>query len=337
MRLGIAIEDTWGFFNEVYDYLAAQHETSVFHRREWALPFFQTRLNRRLFENDLDGFLRANDVVFFEWASGLLAEASHRPKRGGIVTRLHRYELYQWADKINWDAVDCIILVSEAKRREFARRFPQVAAKAIVIPEAVSLKRFSARPKAFGGDLGTLCHLAPRKRVYELVLAFGELCRERNDLHLHIGGEPRPNAADYSEALTSLVRKLGLTQKVTFYGKVTNPQDWYRRLDIFVSNSYSEGLQVSPIEAIASGCYALSHRWDGADELLPEENLYYTDRELQEKVLAHCNLSELARLKANSDLRSRVCEQFDVEKTRKDILHAIEEVGASVLRTRSGR
>ena len=78
-------------------------------------------------------------MVFFEWASGLLASASHMAKTCGIVTRLHRYEMYRWADRINWDAVDRLILVSQAKLREFSAAFPQHVHKAVVIPEAVSV------------------------------------------------------------------------------------------------------------------------------------------------------------------------------------------------------
>ena len=142
---------------------------------------FHTRINNALLRNDMQSFLAANDVVFFEWASELLALASHLPKRCPIVTRLHRYELYQWADRINWDAVDRIILVSEAKRREFVARFPQQAQKIAVIPVGVDLQKFGYCDRAFdagaGSNIGILCHLAPRKRVYELILAFSELAQ----------------------------------------------------------------------------------------------------------------------------------------------------------------
>jgi glycosyltransferase involved in cell wall biosynthesis len=84
---------------------------------------------------------------------------------------------------------------------------------------------------------------------------------------------------------------------VTFYGHVEKPEDWYPRIDIFISNGYSEGLQVSPMEAMATGCYCLSHHWDGADELLPVEQLYFTDRELQDLVLQHVDRTEAERVR----------------------------------------
>ncbi len=335
MKIGIAIEETWQFFHEIYENLAAHHQVTVFKRQRVSLPMFNTRINNRLFRRDLQVFLQTNDVIFFEWASHLLAEASHMPKTCSIVTRLHRYEMYQWADKINWDNVDKIILVSEAKRREFTSRFPEQAPKIVVINEAVSLDKFQLKPKQFNGDIGILCHLSPRKRVYELILAFYELTQQRDGLHLHIGGGMRPAFGEYYEALHNLVQRLNLQAKITFYDNVTNPQAWYHKIDIFVSNSYSEGLQVSPMEAMASGCYCLSHHWDGADELLPAENLFFTNRELRNKILYYCDCSEAEKQAQRVRMRSIACEKFDIDQIKDQIRIVIESANHNMVLQKS--
>ena len=324
MKIGIAIEETWDFLHEIYADLSAHHQTTLFERREVQLPVLTGSVNARLFRRDMRQFLQANDAVFFEWASGLLAAATRLPKTCGIVTRLHRYEMYRWADKINWDAVDTVILVSQAKYREFAARFPDHIAKAVVIPEAVSPQRFRFTPKKFSGDIGILCHLKPRKRVYELILAFYELSKRRSDLHLHIGGGEAAAFGEYSEALRALVEKLGLQQKITFYGHISEPETWYPNIDIYVSNGYSEGLQVSPMEAMATGCYALSHHWDGADELLPPENLFFSEAELIERIERYCDLSDAERAVEREKMRARVVEKFNVDKTKVQIRQLIE-------------
>jgi glycosyltransferase involved in cell wall biosynthesis len=332
MKIGVANEETWAFFNEVYQELSDHHQAQIFTRRRSKTPVLQTRIERRLLKYDLQTFLRKNQVVFFEWASELLAAATHLPKSCGIVTRLHRYELYQWADRVNWDAVDKVILVSEAKRREFTNRFPRQSQKIVVIPEAISLSRFKPLPREFNGNIGILCHLSPRKRVYELILAFYEMSKVRKDIHLHIGGDPHPRFPDYAPALHSLVHELGIADKVTFYGKVSDPQSWYAKIDIFISNSYSEGLQVSPMEAIATGCYCLSHRWDGAIELLPEQNLYFSDQELMQKICAYCDTPEVERQDMVGALMALVRERFDVDKTKILIREIVEEIGNHHLR-----
>lgn len=264
-------------------------------------------------------------MIFFEWASELLSQASQLPKTTKIITRLHRYEMYQWVDKIQWSTVDRIILVSHAKKREFSARFPDQASKIIVIPEAIALQRFEAKFKPFNGDIGILCHLSPRKRVYELVLAFAEMRRQRQDLHLHIGGGKHPKFADYYEALHLITKKLGLENHVTFYGPVNDPQDWYHKVDVFISNSYSEGLQVSPMEAIASGCYCLCHDWDGADELLPSRNIYRTDNELIDRLFEYCDLSETEKRHQQALLRDRVVECFNLDQVKGEIRQVIEQ------------
>ncbi len=328
LRLGVAIAETWSFFHEIYADFQQHYRTTLFRQRQIALPVLQTRVNDHLFRRDLGAFLRGNDVVFCEWASQLLAAASLLPRACPLVTRLHRYELYQWADRINWDAVDRIIVVSQAKRREFAERFPAHAAKIVVIPEAVSLSRFRSRIKPFAGDIGILCHLTPRKRVYELILAFADLIRLDDRFHLHIGGGRHERFGDYYVALHDLVRELGLEERVTFYGHVAQPEEWYRRIDIFISNSYSEGLQVSPLEAIASGCYCLSHRWAGAEEMLPSENLFYTNQELIDRILRYASCPQLQREEAIAALQAIIRERFDVARTTAQIRQVIDEVAA---------
>jgi glycosyltransferase involved in cell wall biosynthesis len=325
MRLGVAIEETWDFFHEVYADLSEHHQTSLYTRPDVRLPLLKGTLNRYWFRRDFRNFLRGSDVVFFEWASELLALASHMPKACGIVTRLHRYEMYQWASRVNWNAVDRLIVVSDAKLREFSAAFPQHAHKAIVIPEAVSVNRFKPSGKRYGGDIGILCHMKPRKRVYELVLAFYELVRDRPDFHLHIGGGRAAGFGDYYDAVVQLVDRLGLRHKVTFYGHVEKPEQWYPLIDVFISNGYSEGLQVSPMEAMASGCYCLSHRWDGAEELLPATNLYDTNAQLNDLLRRHADLPDAERERTKARMRGMVCDRFNVDVTKVQIRRVVEE------------
>ncbi|MBW7886645.1 MAG: glycosyltransferase family 4 protein [Caldilineaceae bacterium] len=328
MRLGIAIEETWDFFHEIYADLQARHETTLFTRRKSPFNVARTRIEGLLFRRDMAAFLAAHEVVFFEWASQLLAAATHFPKRCGIVTRLHRYELYDWADRINWDAVDRVILVSRAKEQEFRARFPDQAQKTFVSSPSTSLERFSYRAKPFSGDIGILCHLTPRKRVYDTVLAFYELAQQDDRLHLHIGGGPHVAHGDYYTALLHLIESTGLADRVTLYGHVKETWDWYHKIDIFLSNSYSEGLQVAPMEAMASGCFCLSHRWHGAEELVPAENLFLTTREMQEKILAFCALPESEKQAQRAAMRQLACERFDIRKTIAEIGQVIEDVAA---------
>ncbi|PKO13691.1 MAG: hypothetical protein CVU39_17840 [Chloroflexi bacterium HGW-Chloroflexi-10] len=327
MKLGVAINDTWAFFHEIYALFQQTHSTTLFQKNETKSLVFKERFNRRIYQQDLTKLLSKNQVVFFEWAGEYLAHATQLPKYCGIVTRLHRYELYQWASLVDWSKVDHLILVSHEKEKEILEQYPQMNGKTSVIPESVNLELFSFAPNIFRKQVGILCHLSPRKRVYELILAFAESNLFQSGYHLHIGGGKHAKFGDYYHAIHLLVQKLGVQEHITFYDNVDNPKEWFQKIDIFISNSYSEGLQVSPMEAMASGCYVLTHDWGGADELVPAENLFLTNREMTEKIHSYANLLEAAQLEKLISLRRLVEENFDGNKISQKILNVVEIVG----------
>jgi glycosyltransferase involved in cell wall biosynthesis len=331
MNIGIANEETWGFFQDIYDDLSKHHNVRVFERHTTNWPFFRERRDRYLFHQDLSQLLTENDVVFFEWASELLIAATQLPKTCKIVTRLHRYEMYRWVDLVDWDKVDKIILVSKAKQREFIKKFPSQASKTVVINVAVALDKFTYQPHPYSGEIGTLCHLTPRKRVYELILDLYELLQRgksqaegKSSFHLHIGGGAHHSHGDYDKAMHDLVTTLGLQDHVTFYGNIEDTWNWYHKIDIFISNSYSEGMQVAPMEAMASGCYCLSHHWTGADEMLPAENLYFSSSELQDKILEFDALSKAEQEEKKVAMRDLARKQFNLSENIRQVRELIE-------------
>lgn len=324
-RVGIVNPETWAFLHDLAAWLSARYATSIFVPTEVRAPIFRERLARRGLRRDLDRFMARHDVVFFEWASEWLARATERPKRCAIVARLHRYELHAWADRINWQAVDRIVMVSESRRRAFARRFPEHAPRTTVVPVGIATDRFAVPRSAFTGTIGTLCHLTPRKRVYDLVLAFADLLKAVPTLRLRIGGDVVAAYADYHEALHALVERLGLEDRVLFDGPVVDPPAWYATIDVFVSHSYAEGLQVAPMEAMAAGCYTLCHHWEGADELVPQQCLYVRDEELVEKVQQFCHLSDDERAIQQARLRAHAVARFDAERVHARVAQVIDD------------
>ena len=325
LRLGFVNPEAWGFLKHLHAWLSTRHETAVFAPRGTRAPVFRERILRRRLHADMQAFLERHDVVFFEWASEMLALATHLPKRCAVVARLHRYELYAWADRINWAAVDRIILVSAAKQREFAGRFPDQAHKTVVVPAGVPLQQFPFAERTFSGSLGTLCHISPRKRVYELLLALADPMREDPSLHLHVAGAPMPEYRDYYEALLRLVGRLGFDERVIFHGAVDSPWEWYPNIDVFISHSYSEGMQVAPVEAMASGCFTLSHDWEGSDELLPADCRYVTDRELTARIATYRDLPEAARQQQRLRMRALAAERFDADRVHERIDEIIQQ------------
>jgi glycosyltransferase involved in cell wall biosynthesis len=84
---------------------------------------------------------------------------------------------------------------------------------------------------------------------------------------------------------------------------------------------------VALLEAMASGCYCLSHFWSGADEMLPPENLYVTDADLQKKLIEYAQLTDAEKAASQTLLRDIACEKFDIEQTKTRIRQVIDQLG----------
>jgi glycosyltransferase involved in cell wall biosynthesis len=332
-RLGIFVGENgnWSFFREIYEDLAKYYVTDIYEKKSYRTPLLYGRLNDWAHVQRMRRTLQQNNVCFFEWVSELLLPASHMPKSCAMVARLHSYELYAWAPRVNWANVDRIILVSEAMRVKFCAMFPDHAHKTRLIYNAKKLDRFSPVARPFAFNLGMLCSIHPRKRIYEIVIMVAELRRRGYPARLHIGGG-RLHGGDLDEyyvALHALVGKLDLQDAVTFYDHVDNTAEWLRNIDVFISNSYWEGHQVALIEAMAVGCQCYSHAWDGAEEVLPPENLYLSENELAEMLIAYSKLPEPLRQCERDRMRAIAVQRYDAGHQYAAIRQVIEEALAA--------
>ena len=328
-KIGVAIgEEMWTFFNAIYRDLALSYEVSVFQKKEYYFPLLYGRLNRWSYRQGMKNFLKFNDICFFEWASEHLMTASHLNSKKPIVTRLHSFELYDWAPKINWDAVDKIILVSEFIQKEFNMNYPTQSHKTIVINNGKSLDIFKPPTlRTFSHTIGMLGSIIPVKRVYEIILVLYDLVKIGLPITLRIAGEPKANSdARYPIAINNLVKNLGLEKHVLFDGFIKDTQIWLQNIDIFISNSFWEGQQVALIEAMACGCYCLSHIWNGAEEMLPNENLFITNFELEQKIIDFYNLPDDEKIILGMNLRTLATKKYDITHTKNQIRQVISDI-----------
>jgi glycosyltransferase involved in cell wall biosynthesis len=234
LKLGIFVgENNWSFFHEIYKALESQYRLDVFEQHTFNTPLLYGRLNRWVFQRGIKSILNRNDICFFEWASCLMATASHMPKRSKIITRLHSFELYEWAPRINWEAVDKIILVSQTMQRFFSELYPKHAAKTEVVYNGINLNLYKPPlKKDFSFRIGMLCYILPIKRVYEVILMLSELRKRGYDVSLHIAGNTELDLR-YKQSVYRLVEELKLSNVVTFYGPVDDSAEWLGRSTSF--------------------------------------------------------------------------------------------------------
>jgi hypothetical protein len=79
------------------------------------------------------------------------------------------------------------------------------------------------------------------------------------------------------------------------------------------------------MEAMASGCYCLSHYWTGANELLPAENLYVSHTELCQKIMQFSAKSADEKKDIADFMRQYACDNFDIEPVKAKIRTVLEE------------
>lgn len=328
MKLGIVYDGLQNFLEELREDWRAHFETSVYAFQPVKLPIASGRINPMLYRRSLGQFLNRNDVVFFEWAGENLVAASRMPHRAAIIARLHSGELFNQARLVDWNRVDWIVLISNAMQRKFNEMYPGHEAKTVVLPAGKSLTRFAPVLHPFGGKIAMLGHIIPVKRVYDMVLTMAELRDRGYDFTLYVGGQPKDDYINqrYYASVLGAVKKLGLSERVFFDGWV-DPSAWLPDKDIFISHSSWEGQQNALIEAMACGCYCLSHFWDGAEEILPEEYLYTTTSRLVDKIIAYAKMPEADRRQHQTCQREIAVERFNGKDMITNYRALIEAVG----------
>ena len=174
-----------------------------------------------------------------------------------------------------------------------------------IVPGATDTSRFTPRDEARLGELGdppTLLYhgrVDARKGVFELLDAFAILRRDYRDLRLVVSGiGPDVEGAKLRAA------ELNLAGAVCFpgYSSYTEAPGAYRRGELFISPTYSEGFSNTILEAMASGLPIVSTRVVGVVDCLEHER----DSLLVEARDAEGLAAAIARLLGDGDLRRRL-------------------------------
>ena len=331
MRLGVVVDGHAGFIGDLLADWRSRYKTEEFNFQDIDLALFEERVNQWRLKKSLKNFINRNDIVFFEWAGQYATLSSQLNIKSPLIVRLHSWELFKFGPNIDWSRIDRILLVSNAMQQKFIDLYPDQAHKSKVVSNGVSLSRFSPTSRQFSGVMGILCDLVPIKRVYDLILTVYDLKKKGYEWKLNIGGKSRsgPDSQRYNASIRRAVSKLGLQDQVFFYDWVQDTSTWLNEQDIFISNSYWEGQQVALLEAMATGCYCLSHFWDGAEEVLPPDYIFVTESELQQKIIAYTHLDENEKQQHRNLMRTIACENFDIEQTKARINSVLEEVWAA--------
>jgi len=207
-------------------------------------------------------------------------------------------------------------------------------------------------------EIGDSCHSLPVGITKKCQILFtGRLSQEKNletmikslslikdkgceNFELHICGE-KSSERDSSKTLIELVQDLGLSNFVIFHGRVENIEPFYRKADVFVLPSLSEGMSNSLLEAMSFGlCCVVSDIKVNSEMIQNNQNgiLFQTTNVLQlanilESLIENRIHHKGERLKrlgsaAFSSIQSKHSTQFVAHR----LIHIYSEVLGGIVR-----
>ncbi len=206
------------------------------------------------------------------------------------------------------------LTVSEFNRRFLVDRDPGVADKVRVHHCGIDLVLF--RPRAAQAAerfrILTVARLQPRKGIADLIEACRLLQGELDFACVIVGDGPQ------RAELEATVARFGLTARFHFRGACSQRQvvDELRQASVFVLPSYSEGVPVSVMEAMAMGVPVVATRVNGVPELVREGTGILVDpgdvRALAQALLRIATLPAREREAMGRKARAVVEKEFNI-------------------------
>lgn len=163
----------------------------------------------------------------------------HTPKN--FIDRIKLY-----VEKSLLNLTDRIVFIGHDEQAQFSVLFNDSYSKINLIPNGIDCESLKAnsnlRPKSDTLTLGVLSRLDEHKGVLFVVQSILKLSDRYN---LVVAGD-----GPQSQEISDFVMKNSLNKRVFLLGEIKEPIVFFNQIDILVSNSKSEGMPYSVIEAL---------------------------------------------------------------------------------------
>ena len=165
-----------------------------------------------------------------------------------------------------------IITVSECAQKDIAREFKVPRSRFSVVPNGINTDLFYPIPdipREPGRIIVTNSSDVPLKGLYYLLHAVTRVSRKR-DIRLVVIGTPKKNGG-----ITRLIRRLGIGDRITFTGRVSDEEfvHQYARAAVCVVASVYEGFGLPAGEAMACGVPVVSTTGGALPEVVGDAGL----------------------------------------------------------------
>jgi len=195
------------------------------------------------------------------------------------------------------------------------------------VPEVLSAEARGAARRAWGvadGEIlmGYVAQMVPGKNHEALLLALPEMLARRPGCRVIFAGDG-PRRAELEES----ARRLGVEGHVIFAGFVSNVEQVYRALDLFLFPALGEGLGSSLLEAMAHGLPCVAAESGAVSEIIDDgrDGVLIPAQGFAAglvRIWGEWDLGEAARL--GRAARARIAEEFSDARMVEDTLRVYE-------------
>lgn len=170
--------------------------------------------------------------------------------------------------------VDHIVAISNSTRDSMHRydNFPlrriKVVNNGVDIPAVAPEIDLLAKRRSLDLDensrvIGTVGRLVELKNFPMIFRVFRQLLENIPDMYLLVAGR-----GSVEEELRALAKELGITERVRFLGLRLDLSEIYRLIEVFVLSSFTEGISISILEAMANGIPVVATNVGGNPEVV---------------------------------------------------------------------
>jgi len=252
------------------------------------------------------------------------------------VLHIHTGRFPGFYEQSGWKALVCFLLnrssaiiTTSGETRRFFRQ--TCKSQVFQVPNCVSPIFYDTKPLPVQErrDILYLGYLNPAKGIFELLEAV-KIIRKLGYQNrvLLVGGEQVPGTVD---RVRSFISGEGI-EGVGLVGEATPEEvaEYCRSSAIFVLPSYSEGLPISMLEAMALGLPVVASRVGGIPEVVTEEEngILVSPRDVEGLARALARLLEDPglRLRMGRSNREKVRENFSAKSTAEKIVEIYDKV-----------
>lgn len=267
------------------------------------------------------------DAIFCEWCgANAVWHSRNKPPGARLIVRLHRFEAFRdYPRKVNWKAVDALIVVSDYFRDVMIADFGVPERIIHVFPQYIDWAELQ-RPKLPEArfTLG-LVGINPYDhkrfdRALDFFLAlhaadprFRMAVRSAMPWTINWIWENLPEDRARFEALFArIAADPVLSRHVRFDPAGPDMEEWYRGVGFILSSSDTEGCHTSVLEGMASGALPVVRGWPGARGLFAP-HVHEPLEAAVPAMIAHADAGAAERAETEAALRRRAAE-YDLER-----------------------